>query len=196
VTHDEQYVRLHFRILVEAGCSTCRGPVEHLLHGGGTAAVPARIGDAEHIDHEVRDPRGAIPFVVCAVPLLGGAAQLDSLQDRKGGQQQQGTRGHRDTDAVPPQVLSQSVGGGVGARRYRLVRQVAAQVRGQLARGRIAACALALERFHRDPVEVSAQRAYQLVYLGAAGLGFRGRGVTLRCQFCAWHGRLILADAA
>jgi hypothetical protein len=138
-------------------------PLEHLLHRLGLS-FGQRL--AEHDADEIGDRCVAAEQDLRAVALrerLGALAlRLDRLPrraDDAGDERREDDERGADAEAVAADELGAAVGERIGARRHRLVGEVAAQVVGECRGGRVALRGLLLQRLRADVLEVAPQRA-------------------------------------
>jgi hypothetical protein len=167
--HRAEQARLRQRLPGQFTPDALAAGVEDLARGDRVAARLVGIGDLEQPDQEARHlPRG-LGFHARAPLGVDGA---DHAGGRAGDPEQDGGQRHgacRDTGAVAAHELPHAI----ACRRRpgidRLVLQVPPYIVGQGAGRGIATLAVLLERHHRDPVEVAAERAHhQPRFAGAA----------------------------
>src|ERR1700729_3966831 len=97
---------------------------------------------------------------------------------------------------MAPDELMDLVSSAGRTSHYCLVVQKPAQVSGEFRGRAIAALAIAIERLHRDPVQIPPQLTDQLFRFDAARLGGRARGVFSAAHLGAGVGRFFLAQLA
>src|ERR1700689_2485147 len=95
---------------------------------------------------------------------------------------------------MAPDELTDLVSSAGRTRHHCLVVQKPAQVSGEFRGRAIASLAIAIERLHRDPVQIPPQLTDQLFRFSAACAGGRARGVFIAAHLRAGVGRLFLSQ--
>jgi hypothetical protein len=196
VPHRGQEARANVRILAEAHVDASRTVLQEGARGDGLAAGLIGAGGAEELDEEIGHLPGGLRLPPRGLFGTHGAPEPDARRDPAGHDRQEHERRRGDPHAMAPRELPHPVERVRRRGQDRLVREVPAEIGRELARGRVAAVRILLQRAHHDPLQLALQVVREPPGIRGPPLRDRRGPFRLPRQARGRRRRVLLADHA